>query len=145
MPGESRPATPEQVRLLIGLSSLLSLPMLAFVMLYVTSQTTASGHLPAWRAFAVGLGLGACVGAVWVRFIPLVGGSAPSRPAVSRALVFAAPVALIAIIWIGRLVHQAIPLTTGLIAGTDAVLAIVLLLRSLRGLSQIAPPPQPEG
>ena len=35
MPGKSRPATPEQVRLLIGLSSLLGLPLVAFVMLAI--------------------------------------------------------------------------------------------------------------
>jgi hypothetical protein len=31
----------------------------------------------------------------------------------------------------------------GVVAGTDAVLAVVLLMRSLRGLSQIATPPRP--
>jgi hypothetical protein len=53
-----------------------------------------------------------------------------------------APVALLVVIWIGRLSHQGVPVTMGFVAGTDAVLAIVLVTRSLRGLSQIAPPPR---
>ena len=40
----SRPATPDQVRLLIGLSSLMVLPLLAVVMIYFTvHQTVAEG------------------------------------------------------------------------------------------------------
>lgn len=142
MPGKSRPATPEQVRLMIGLSSLLGLPMVAFVMLYVTSQQAGSEHAPAWRAFAIGLGIGACLSAALLRFFPLFGGSAPSRPEVRTALVYVGPVALIVVILIGRLLHQAVPLTIGSIGGADAALAIVLLTRSLRSLSQMATPPR---
>jgi len=41
-------------------------------------------------------------------------------------------VALAAVLLVGRLVDQAVPVTTGFLAGVDAVLAGVLLIRSLR-------------
>jgi hypothetical protein len=50
-----RPATPDQVRLLIGLSCLTVLPLLAVVMVYFTVRQTALDHAPAWWAFACAL------------------------------------------------------------------------------------------
>jgi hypothetical protein len=50
-------------------------------------------------------------------------------------MAFSPILALVLVVVIGRLLHQAIPLTTGFIAGIDAVLATVLLLRSLRAMS----------
>jgi hypothetical protein len=50
-------------------------------------------------------------------------------------------VALVVVVVIGRLVHQAVPLTTGFLAGIDAVLATVLLTRSLRSMRQNPMPP----
>ncbi len=142
MPTESRPATPEQLRLLFGLSSLAVLPMVAFVMVYLISHQPAPEHAPAWRVFAIALGAGACLGTVLVRFVPVFGGSLPSRPSVRTAMAIVVSVSLFVAITIGRLAHQGVPVAMGFVAGTDAVLAIVLLMRSLRGLSQIAAPPR---
>lgn len=133
----SRPATPDQVRLLIGLSSLMGLPMLAVVMVYFTGHQTAPDHAPAWWAFAVALAVGATtVGLVLVRFVPLFGGTLPELAPVRTALAFTPIVALFVVVVIGRLVQQAVPVTTGFIAGVDVVLATVLLIRSLRALSE---------
>ncbi len=111
MPIASQPATPEQLRLLFGLSSLAALPMVAIVMVYLTAHETV---------------------AEFVRFVPLFGGSPPSQP-LRSALAILVPVFPIVVVAIGRLAHEAIPVTMGLVAGTDAVLASVLLMRSLRG------------
>ncbi len=140
MPTESRPATPEQLRLIFGLSSLAVLPMVAIVMVYLTGHLTASEHASAWRAFAIALGAGACLGTVLVRFVPVFGGSLPSRPSIRTAIGIVVSVSLFVAITIGRLAHQGVPVAMGFVAGTDAVLAIVLLTRSLRGLSEMATP-----
>jgi hypothetical protein len=131
----SRPATPDQVRLLIGLSSLMVLPLLAIVMVYFTGHQASSDHAPSWLAFAVGLAVGLTQGLILVRFVPVFGGTVPRQSSVRGALAFTPIVALALVVVIGRLVHQAVPLTTGFIGGVDAVLATVLLLRSLRSLS----------
>jgi len=137
----SRPATPDQVRLLIGLPSLMVLPMVAFVMVYFTGQT-ASDHAPAWLAFAVALAVGGTQGLIWVRFVPPFGGTPPTQSSVRAAMAFSPVVALVLVVVIGRLVHQAVPLTTGFIAGIDAVLAPVLLIRSLRAISKTTGQPR---
>jgi hypothetical protein len=142
MPDESRPASPEQVRLIFGLSSLAMLPLVAIVMVYLIGHQAAADQAPAWRAFAVALAAGAGMGVMLVRFFPLFGGSPPGRRSVRTALAILAPIALLAVIWIGRLAHQGVPVTMGFVAGTDAFLAIVLLTRSLRSLSQMATPPR---
>jgi hypothetical protein len=121
------------VRLLIGLSSLTVLPMVAFAMVYVTAHQSAPDHAPTWRAFAAALAAGACWGIVLVRFVPVFGGS---------LLLILFLVSLIVVEAIGRVAHQTVPITMGFIAGTDAILAIVLLMRSLRSLSEIARPSQ---
>jgi hypothetical protein len=139
---ESPPATPDQVRLLIGLSSLAVLPMVAFVMVYVTAHQSASDHAPTWRAFTAALGAGACWGMVLVRFVPVFGGSLPGRRSLRTVLLVLFLVSLIVVEAIGRVGHQTVPLTMGFIAGTDAILAIVLLTRSLRSLGEIARPSQ---
>src|SRR5260370_36536060 len=78
----SRPATPDQIRLLIGLSSLMVLPMVAVVMVYYMAHQSASDPTPALRAFAFALVAGAAVGLPLVRFLPLVRGTLPRlRPA----------------------------------------------------------------
>jgi hypothetical protein len=142
MPDESRPASPEQVRLIFGLSSLAMLPLVAIVMVYLIGHQAAADQAPAWRAFAVALVAGACLGAVLVRFVPLFGGSLPGRQSVRTALGIVPVFALIVVIAVGRLAHQGVPVTMGFVAGTDAFLAIVLLTRSLRSLSQMATPPR---
>jgi hypothetical protein len=111
-------------------------------MVYFASQQTAPERAPSWQAFAVALAAGSCLGAVFVRFLPTFGGSLPGRQSVRTALAILAPIALLVAIWIGRLAHHAVPVTMGFVAGTDAVLAIVLLTRSLRSLSQMATPPR---
>ena len=73
----SRPATPDQVRLFIGLSSLMVLPMVAVVMIYGTVNQTTSDQAPAWRAFVLAVVVGAAVGLVLVSFVPLFGGTVP--------------------------------------------------------------------
>ena len=78
MGATSRPATPNQVRLLIGLSSLVVLPMLAVVMIYFTAHQTTPDHGPAWRAFVFALAVGAIMGGALVRFVPTFGGSVPA-------------------------------------------------------------------
>lgn len=138
----SKPATPDQVRLLIGLSSLMVLPMLAVVMVYFTGHQTASDHAPAWRAFTLALAVGVTQGLIWVRFVPLFGGTVPKQSSARAALAFTPIVALALVVVIGRLVQQAVPMTTGFIAGIDAVLATVLLLRSLRAMSRTTGQPQ---
>jgi hypothetical protein len=130
----SQPATPDQIRLLIGLSCLTVLPMVAFVMVYFTVHQT-SDHAPAWLAFAVAMAVGGAQGLIWVRFVAPFGGTAPTQSSVRAAMAFSPILALVLVVVIGRLLHQAIPLTTGFIAGIDAVLATVLLLRSLRAMS----------
>jgi hypothetical protein len=127
----SRPATPDQVRLLIGLSSLVVLPMVAFVMVYFTGHQTVPDHAPAWWAFAFALAAGAALGLVLVRFVPLFGGTTPTLAPVRTALSLTPVFCLFVVVVIGRLVQQAVPVTTGFIAGLDAVLACVLLFRSL--------------
>jgi hypothetical protein len=139
----SRPATPDQVRLLIGLSSLMVLPMLAVVMVYFTGHQTAPLQAPSWRAFVFALVVGAAtVGLVLVRFAPLFGGTPPTRAPARIAVQFAPLFGLFLIVVIGRLVHQAVPVTTGFIAGVDAVLATVLLIRSLRAMRITTGQPQ---
>jgi hypothetical protein len=71
-------------------------------------------------------------GLIWVRFIPLFGGTVPKYAPVRAAVAFTPIVALLLVVVIGRLVQQAVPVTTGFIAGVDAVLGTVLLTRSLR-------------
>ncbi len=132
----SRPATPDQVRLLIGLSSFMVLPMVAVVMIYVTGQQAAPDHAPAWRAFAFALAVGATVGLVLVRFIPLFGGTLPELAPVRTALPLTPIILLFLVIVVGRLMQQAVAVTTGFVAGVDAVLATILLIRSLRALSE---------
>jgi hypothetical protein len=139
---ESRPATPAQVRLLFGLSSLTALPLVAVVMLYFTGHQSAPDQATAWRAFAVALAAGACWGLALVRFVPIFGGTLPSRASVRTVLTVISTVSLVVVVAIGRLVHQAIPATMGFGAGADAVIATVLLIRSLRSLSEIATPPR---
>jgi hypothetical protein len=127
-----RPATPEQVRLLIGLSSLVAIPMAVVVMLYVTSQQSAADRAPAWLAFAFALAVGAIMGLVLIGFVPFFGGLVPALAPVRAAVAFAPIVVLVVAIVVGRLVHQAVPVTIGFIAGIDLLLAVVLLIRSLR-------------
>jgi hypothetical protein len=138
----SRPASPDQVRLLIGLSCLTVLPMIAFVMVYFTGHQTVPDHAPAWWAFALALAVGAIMGLVLVRFVPLFGGTVPALAPVRAAVAFAPIVALFAAVVIGRLLQQSVPVTTGFIAGIDAVLAAVLLIRSLRAMSKTTGQPR---
>jgi hypothetical protein len=132
----SRPATPDQVRLLIGLSSLMGLPMVAVVMIYVTVNQATPDHGPAWRAFVLALAVGAIVGLVFARFFPLFGGTSPKLAAVRTALPFTPIVAFVVVEVVGRVLHQSVPVTTGFLAGVDAVLATILLISSLRALSE---------
>jgi hypothetical protein len=138
----SRSATPDQIRLLIGLSCLPVLPMVAFVMVYFRGHQTFPDHAPAWWAFAFALTAGAAVGLVLVRFVPLFGGTPPTLTPVRIAVRFAPVIGLLVVAVVGRLVHQAVPVTTGFIAGLDAVLATVLLIRSLRALSRTTTQPR---
>jgi hypothetical protein len=115
----------------MGLSCLTVLPMVAFVMVYFTGHQTVRDHAPAWWAFAFALVAGAAMGLVLVRFIPLFGGTTPTLAPVRTALSVAPILCLFVVVVIGRLVQQAVPVTTGFIAGLDAVLASVLPFRSL--------------
>ncbi len=128
----ARPATPEQVRLLIGLSSLMVLPLLAVIMIYVTLHQATADHGPAWRAFVFALVIGAIMGGALVSFVPIFGGTVPALAPLRAALAFLPFVAFAVVLLVGWLVHQAVPVTTGFLAGADAVLAALLLLRSLR-------------
>ena len=140
VPGEPRPATPEQVRLIIGLSCLMALTMVAVVMVYVVGQQAASAQVATWGAFAVAMAAGAGYGMVLVRFVPLFGGSLPRRPFARTLLAISSVVVLFVVQIVGRLAHQALAGTMGFIAGVDIVLAVVLLIISLRHLSEIRPP-----
>jgi hypothetical protein len=102
--------------------------MAVVVMLYVTSQQSAADRAPAWLAFAFALAVGAIMGLVLIGFVPFFGGTVPALAPVA----FAPIVALVVAIVVGRLVHQAVPVTIGFIAGIDLLLAVVLLIRSLR-------------
>jgi len=128
----SRPATPNQSHLLIGLSSLIFLPMLAVVMISYTAHQTTPDHGPAWRAFVFAVAVGVIMGGVLVRAVPTFGGTVPALAPVRGAAALVPFVALAVVFLVGRLVHQPVPVTTGFLAGVDAVLAAVLLLRSLR-------------
>ena len=129
----SRRATREQVRLLVGLSSLMVLPLLAVVMIYFTVQQATPDHAPAWRAFVFALVVGAIMGGALVSFVPIFGGNVPAPAPVRAAAAFVPIVGLVVVLLVGGLVHQAVPVTTGFLAGVDAILAAVLLTRSLRG------------
>jgi hypothetical protein len=109
------------------------LPLDVVVMAYVTVHQTVLDHAPAWRAFAFAVAVGAAVGLLFVRFFPLFGGTLPTVAAVRTAVPFTPIVALVLVGVLGRVLHQYIPATTGFVAGVDAVLAAVLLPRSLRG------------
>jgi hypothetical protein len=105
--------------------------MVAFVMVYFTGHQTVPDHAPAWWAFACALVAGAAMGLVLVRFVPVFGGTTPTLAPVRTALSVAPIFCLFVVVVIGRLVHQAVPVTTGFVAGLDTVLASVLLFRSL--------------
>ena len=132
----SRPATPDQIRLLIGLSSLMVLPMVAVVMVYYMAHQSAPDPAPAWRAFAFALVAGAAVGLALVRFVPLFGGTLPTLAPVRAVLPFTPIILLFLLVVVGRLVQQAVPVTTGFIGGGEAVVAMVLLIRSLRAMRE---------
>jgi hypothetical protein len=117
--------------------------MVAFVMVYFTSHQTVPDHAPAWRAFAFALAVGAAtVGLVLVRFVPLFGGTASTLAPVRTAVAFAPLIGLFVVVVIGRLLQQAVPVTTGFIAGVDGVLAAVLLIRSLRAMNRTTGQPR---
>jgi hypothetical protein len=132
----SRPATPDQISLLIGLSSLMVLPLVAVVMIYFTVNQATPDHAPAWRAFAFALVAGVAVGLALVRFVPLFGGTLPTLAPVRAVLPFTPIILLFLLVVVGRLVQQVVPVTTGFIAGVDIMLATVLLIRSLRALRE---------
>jgi hypothetical protein len=132
----SRPATPDQIRLLIGLSSLMVLPMVAVVTVYYMAHQSAPDSAPAWRAFAFALVAGAAVGLALVRFVPLFGGMLPTLAPVRAVLPFTPIILLFLLVVVGRLVQEAVPVTTGFIGGGEAVLATVLLVRSLRAMRE---------
>lgn len=132
MSTSSRPATPEQVRLLIGLSCLPVLPLLGIVIAYFIRHQPAADRPAALWSFAFALAVGASMGLTLVRFVPLFGGTMPAVTALRAAVAFFPIVALVVAVVIARLLHQSVPVTTGFIAGVDAVLAAVLLFRSLR-------------
>jgi hypothetical protein len=108
------------------------LPLLAAVMIYFTVHQTTPDHGPAWRAFVFALVVGAIMGGALVSFVPIFGGTVPALAPVRAAAALVPFVALVVVLLVGRLVHQAVPLTTGFLACVDGVLAAVLLLRSLR-------------
>lgn len=130
----SRPATPDQIRLLIGLSSLMVLPMVAVVMVYSTAHQTAPDPAPAWRAFAFALVAGAAVSLALVHFVPLFGGTLPTLAPVRAVLTFTPIILLFPLVVVGRLVQQVVPVTSGFIGGGEAAVATVLLIRSLRAM-----------
>ena len=140
VPGEPRPATPGQVRLLVGLSSLMGLAMVTVVMVYLLGHQAASAQVATVRAFAVAMAAGGCYGMVLVRFVPLFGGSLPRRPLERTVLVSSSVVVLFVVEVVGRLAHQALSVTLGFIAGIDTILAVVLLIISFRHLSEIRSP-----
>lgn len=84
-------------------------------------------------AFAFALAVGATMGLAFVRFMPVFGGTVPRLAPVRAAVAFYPIVALGVVVVIARLLHQAVPVTTGFIAGVDVMLAAVLLFRWLRG------------
>ena len=106
--------------------------MLAVVMISYTAHQTTADHGPAWRAFVFALAVGGIMGGTLVRFVPTFGGTVPALAPVRAAAAFVPLVALAVVLLVGRLVHQPVPVTTGFVAGVDAVLAAVLLIRSLR-------------
>jgi hypothetical protein len=108
------------------------LPLLAVVMIYFTVQQTTPDHRPAWRAFVLTLVVGAIMGGDLVSFAPIFGGTVPALAPVRAAAAFVPIVALVVVLLVGGLLHQAVPVTSGFLAGVDAVLASVLLTRSLR-------------
>lgn len=124
------PATPDQARLIIGLSCLTSLPMLGIAMMYMTRYQVASDRAPTWLAFGFALTVGVIMGLVLVRFVPVLGGTVSPLAPVRAAVAFV-PVALVVAVVVGQLAHQAVAVTIGFVAGVDALLAAVLLIRSL--------------
>jgi hypothetical protein len=130
MSAPSGPASPQQIRLLIGLSGLPLLAGLVAVIVYVAGYQAVAGRSAAWVAFVVALVPGAIVGWCLVRFVPLFGGTVPRVASLRPALPYGAMVALLAAVVIGRLVHQAVPVPVGYLAGFEAVMASVLLIRS---------------
>lgn len=138
----SQPATPDQVRLIIGLSCLPPLLMLVAGMAYFTSLEATTDRASAWLAFALALASGAAWGLVLIRFVPLFGGTLPSMSVARTALPYAWIGVVVVAVVIGLLVHHAVPVGIGFLAGVDAVLAIVLLFRSRGGMSQAATDPR---
>ena len=130
MSTQSGPASPEQLRLLIGLSGLPLLAGLVVVMVYVTGYQAVASRSAAWVAFVVALVPGAIVGWCLVRFVPFFGGTMPRVASLAPALPYGAIVAFFAAVVIGLLVHQGVPVPIGYLAGFEAVMAGVLLIRS---------------
>lgn len=60
----------------------------------------------------------------------------PKLVPVPGVLPFTPVLLLFLLVVIGRLVQQVVPVTTGFIGGGEAVVATVLLIRSLRALSE---------
>jgi len=77
------------------------LPMVAVVMIYVTVHQTTTDHAPAWRAFLLALAVGAAVGLILVRLVPVVGGKLPKFAPLRAALTVIPIIALFAVIVIG--------------------------------------------
>src|SRR3989442_9604864 len=104
------------------------LPLLAVVMISYTANQTTADHGPAWRAFVFALAFGGIMGGTLVRFVPTFGGTVPALAPVRAAAAFVPLVALAVVLLVGRLVHQPVAVTTGLVAGVDGVLAAVYLI-----------------
>ena len=102
----------------------------------VSYETRPPRWTLAWRAFALALVVGAAVGLALVRFVPLFGGTLPTLAPVRAVLPFTPIILLFLLIVVGRLVQQAVPVTIGFIGGGEAVVATVLLVRSLRAMRE---------
>ena len=126
----SRLATPEQVRLLVGLSCLGSLPLGAVAMIYVVSHYPTADQAAAWLAFVVAAVVGALMGLMLLRLAPVFGGSLVGRPSGAKTVVLA-PAILLVVLLAAALVGERLAATMGYVFGTDAVLAGGLLARSI--------------
>jgi hypothetical protein len=129
----NRPATIQQIRLMVALSCVIGLSLALGVTWWQVSQLTVGAQAAALRAFAVAGVAGVCVAILLVRFVrsPLWTDSPGKAHPLWWAFVFAG--ALVAIQVTGRVMHGALPMLFGYVAGCDLAMLVVTVTLASRG------------
>ncbi len=125
-----RPATIQRIRLMVALSCVIAVSMVQGVTWWQVFTLTAGAQGAALRVFAGAGVAGVCMTILLVRFVrsPLWTDT-PGKAHPLWAVVFAGSLVVIQVT--GRLMHEALPMLLGYVAGFDlAMLAVLLILAS---------------